>query len=68
MNEIREIRNKMNLSQQKFGNYFGIPLRTVQRWEYGESKPSVYVVNMIKRILELENLNKINKGVNNDSH
>lgn len=52
--EIREIRKSLGLSQQKFGDYFGIPMRTLQRWEYKKSEPPEYVLDMIKRILILE--------------
>ena len=59
---VKEMRLKMGLSQQKFGDYFGIPLRTLQRWEYGKSEPPSYTVKMMERILILENKIK-DKGV-----
>lgn len=58
MNEIKEMRKRLGLSQQKFGDYFGIPLRTIQRWEYEISEPPKYTVNMIRRIIELEHAEK----------
>ena len=54
MNTIKELRTQMGLSQQKFGDYFNIPLRTIQRWEYDKSTPPEYVIQMIERILSLE--------------
>ena len=48
------MRTKLGLSQQKFGDYFGIPMRTIQRWEYGKSVPPEYTVKMMERILRLE--------------
>lgn len=53
---IREIRNKTNLSAQKFGDKYGIPLRTIQDWERGERKPPEYVVELLNRVVEAENI------------
>lgn len=37
---IREMREKLGLSQTKFGERFGIPLRTLQHWEaYEKGEP-----------------------------
>ena len=55
MQSVKEIRNYMELSQSQFGNYFGIPLRTVQNWESENgSNPPSYVVDMIRRVVDLE--------------
>lgn len=35
------------MSQQKFANYFGIPVGTLRNWEQGIAKPPVYVFTMI---------------------
>ena len=36
---IKELRKRTGLTQEKFGEYFGIPRRTIQNWELcGESK------------------------------
>ena len=51
---VKEIRELLGLSQQKFGDYFGVPLRTIQRWEYGKSIPPKYTIDMMFRILQLE--------------
>ena len=31
--DVRKIRNKLHLSQEKFGIYFGVSRRTIQEWE-----------------------------------
>lgn len=36
----------------KFHRRFGIPLRTVQNWYYGERQPPVWLVVLIGRALE----------------
>lgn len=52
---IREIRAVLGLSQQKFADYFGIPVANIQHWEQGISTPPKYVTSMMERILVLEN-------------
>lgn len=52
MNEIRELRSKTGLSAQKFGDRYGIPLRTIQNWEYEIYAPPQYVVGLLKRVVE----------------
>lgn len=51
---IREVRNKTGLTQVKFAEKFGIPLRTIQKWEIGQAEPRPYMIAMMLRILELE--------------
>lgn len=55
--ELKEIRKKMGWTQQKLANELGVNLRTVQKWESGETK--------IRKstILNIENLR--NKYVKN---
>jgi hypothetical protein len=52
---IKELRKELGLSQAKFAEKFGIPLRTVQDWEYGKREVRSYIVNMMYKIIELEN-------------
>ena len=58
---IKEIREKMGVSQSKFSKYFGIPIKTIQQWERNGSTPPPYIPEMIVRILDLEE--KDGKGV-----
>ena len=44
---IREIRESTGLSQQKFGDALGVPLRSVQNWEGGQNAPPPYPVELI---------------------
>lgn len=55
MNEIKKLRAELGLTQKKFGEKFGIPLRTVQDWEYGKREVKSYIVDMMYKIIELEN-------------
>ena len=38
--EIKEIRNKLNMSQGFFAEVIGVSKKTVESWEYGRGKPS----------------------------
>ena len=51
---IKELRRKIGLSQTKFGELFGIPMRTIQDWELGYRTPPEYVINMIEELLYLK--------------
>lgn len=52
---LKELRKELGLSQAKFAERFGIPLRTIQDWEYGKREIRGYIVDMMYRIIELEN-------------
>ena len=52
---LKELRKELELSQPKFAEKFGIPLRTIQDWEYGKREVRSYIVDMMYRIIELEN-------------
>jgi len=38
--EIRDIRDKLNMSQGFFAEAIGVSKKTVESWEYGRGKPS----------------------------
>ena len=44
---VKELRTKTGLSQKKFGDYFGIPLRTIQNWEAGVSECNKYIIDLM---------------------
>lgn len=46
---IKEIRSLTGLSQQKFGDKYNIPLRTIQHWEAGTRSCPVYVRELLER-------------------
>lgn len=54
MNKIKEIRGSMGISQSKFAEYFEIPIRTIQKWEIGQSSPPPYIPKMMEEILKLK--------------
>lgn len=51
---IKEICEQYGMGQTALARRFGIPVRTVQDWYSGKSKPAVYVVGMIDELLQIE--------------
>ncbi len=41
-------------TQKEFADYFGIPLGTLRRWEYGESTPAPYIIKLIAEKLPMK--------------
>ncbi|MBO5223383.1 MAG: helix-turn-helix domain-containing protein [Clostridia bacterium] len=51
---IKHLREQTGLSQQKFGNFLGIPKRTIEDWEQGLRTPPAYVIELIEYKLRKE--------------
>ncbi|QLE44721.1 helix-turn-helix domain-containing protein [Nostoc sp. C052] len=49
---IRELRQQLDLSQEKFAAKLGVSLRTVNRWENGSTVPSQMALKLIEEMLE----------------
>jgi len=56
MLNVKEIRKKLKLTQNKFANLLDVNIRTVQKWESGETKISG--VSLLKIQSELRNVEK----------
>ena len=41
--DIKELRQKLRMTQKEFGEYLNIPQRTIQSWELGDRTPPEYV-------------------------
>ena len=52
--DIVTLRKKNHMKRADFAEYFGIPVRTLEKWEQGVSSPPSYVYRMMERILSLE--------------
>ena len=53
---IKSLRQSLGLSQKAFAERLGISLRTLQRWERGESKPSkMAIFRLVQLLREVEN-------------
>ena len=48
---IRELRERLGLSQEKFANQLGVSFKTVNRWENGHAKPLPMAQKMIEQKL-----------------
>lgn len=48
---IRELRQNFLLSQEALARKLGVAVRTVARWESGDSKPSPLAIEKIHQIL-----------------
>lgn len=53
---ILELRQKIGLSQSKFAEHFHLNVRTIQQWEQGTRKTPDYVIWLIARVIELEEI------------
>ena len=61
---IKEARVQAGLTQTQFAKKFDIPVRTVQDWESGRRKPSVWAEKLI--IEKLERITKMTKRINKE--
>lgn len=48
--EIKELRDKMKLSQEKFAAFVGVTCNTINRWEKGFFKPSPLAIDRMKSL------------------
>ncbi|HOI56454.1 MAG TPA: helix-turn-helix transcriptional regulator [Phycisphaerae bacterium] len=48
---VRELRDRLGLSQEKFAAKLGVSFPSVNRWENGKAKPSPLAVQQIKDLL-----------------
>ena len=55
---IKELREQAGMSQQKFGDYFHIPRRTIQNWELGIRECSEYITELMEYKLKNEGIIK----------
>ena len=53
---IKELRQQSGMSQGKFGDYFGIPRRTIQNWEAGINQCADYLVRLMEYKLKNEGI------------
>ena len=53
---LKLAREEMGLSQAKFAEYFDVPKRTYQDWEYGKRKMPEYLLRLMLYKLYMEGL------------
>ena len=49
---IRELRQEMGLTQEKFAAKLGVTFPTINRWENGRSQPSPLAMEKVVNLLE----------------
>ena len=49
---MKEIRSLTGLSQAKFGNKYGIPKRSIENWESGETECPSYLIDLLERVVK----------------
>lgn len=49
---IRETRQRLGLSQEKFASKLGVSFQSVNRWENGRTKPLPLALRQIKTLLD----------------
>lgn len=52
--ELKEMREELGISMKDMAKKFDIPYRTYQNWETGLRTPAMYVLKMMKKIIETE--------------
>lgn len=50
--EVKELRGLTGLSQQKFGDLYSIPKRTLQNWELGINDCPIYFRLALERMVK----------------
>jgi len=50
--KIKELREKLGLTQEQFAAKVGVTFSTVNRWESGRSKPSPLAMRQIMELME----------------
>lgn len=48
---IKDLRSITGLTQNRFGEKYHIPLRTIQHWENETRKPVEYIVYLLERVI-----------------
>ena len=56
--QIRTLRNQSGMTRKQFAEHLGIPLRTIEDWEYGKRTPPDYIPRLIGYALKYEELIK----------
>lgn len=46
--DVKKIRHKLHLSQEKFAIFFGVSKRTIQEWEQNRKKPNATSRNFLR--------------------
>ena len=53
---FKELRQLSGMTQKEFGEYFGIPKRTIESWDAGERKCPEYLLKLMEYKLTKEGI------------
>lgn len=56
---IREMRERLGMTQTQFANRYQIPMRSIQNWETGQRKEPEYLRRLLERQVQRDCLNHI---------
>ena len=59
---FKELREASGMNQREFGEYFGIPLRTIQNWHGGQRDCPDYLLKLMQYKLEKEGIIKMEEN------
>lgn len=54
---IKDLRNKMLLSQTELANLLGVSFASINRWENGHNEPTIKIKRKIKELCDREKIN-----------
>jgi DNA-binding transcriptional regulator YiaG len=50
--EVKQLRDKLELTQEQLAHKLGVTVKTVNRWERGRAKPSPLAVKLLDQLSE----------------
>lgn len=53
---IKDLRNKMLLSQTELANLLGVSFASINRWENGHNEPTIKIKRKIKELCDREKI------------
>lgn len=62
-NNLKKIREDLDMNRTEFSQYIGIPLRTLEEWEAGRRQMPEYVLRLLVYYTKVERLLKEKKIV-----
>jgi len=61
--QIKKLRLKLNMSQDRFGKKIGVTGKTISAYETGKITPSLAVINKISKEFEVSFVKKSNREI-----
>lgn len=57
MRESERIRGILGISRAEFSRRYGIPVRTLESWDWGDREPADWVIKLLERVVteDIEN-------------